>query len=162
MALAFDALFIIATGILTGLVYTKVALGVAGDPDVFAGTGVLAAVIFCTLTRARGASGPLRVSTAAGRARAAVTTWVVTFLFLTFLAFTLKVSATFSRGAILSFFLMGLPLVTASRIAVPRAVARIGQANAYRGLDAIVLASSGYHGLATFLNELRVRGCGAM
>src|SRR4029077_19016011 len=81
---------------------------------------------------------------------------------LAFLAFTLKVSASFSRGAILSFFFTGLPLVITSRIAMPRAVARIGQANAYRGLDAIVLASQGYQGLASFRGELRLRGWGAV
>jgi len=161
-ALALDALVIVGISVLTGLVYSQVALHVAGDPAVFAGTGALAAVIFCTLTRARGVSVPFQISTAAGRARAAAATWVVTFLFLAFLAFTLKVSASFSRGAILSFFFTGLPLVITSRIAMPRAVARIGQANAYRGLDAIVLASQGYQGLAGFLSELRIRGCGAV
>lgn len=160
-ALAFDALIVICTSVLTGIIYTRLALGQAGDTAVFAGTGGLAALIFCTLMRARGASRPLRVSTASGRARSAITIWIVTFLSLIFVAFALKVSASFSRGAILSFFLAGLPLIVASRIAVPRAVARIGQATAYRGLDAIVLAARGYPGLADFLNEFRLGGCGS-
>ena len=159
--LEFDALIITCTSLLTGNVYTQAALGHAGDSAVFAGTGALASLIFCTLMRARGASRPLRVSTAAGRARAAVTIWIVTFLSLIFVAFALKVSASFSRGAILTFFFAGLPLIVASRIAVPRTVARIGQANAYRGLDAIVLAARGYPGLAGFLNEFRLGGCGS-
>ena len=158
-ALAGDALIIIFASVATGLIYTSAALGVAGDPAVFAGTGALAAAIFCAITRLQATNAPFRVSTGIGRARAAAATWLATFLFLVFLAFTLKVSASFSRGAILSFFVAGLPLVVASRIALPRAVAHIGRANAYRGLDAIALVAHGNQSLSLFLSELRLRGC---
>jgi len=113
------------------------------------------------MTRIRGTAAPFRISTSAGRGRAAAATWLGTFLFLTFLGFTLKISEAFSRGAVLSFFFSGLPLVVASRMIVPRIVARIGQANAYRGLEAIVLAARGSSGLSLFLAEIRSRGCAA-
>jgi undecaprenyl-phosphate galactose phosphotransferase/putative colanic acid biosynthesis UDP-glucose lipid carrier transferase len=160
-ALACDALVIVSSSLVAGVIYSWLAFGSAGDAGVFAGTGALAAAVFCAITRIRGTAAPYRVSSPGGRARAAAATWIGTFLFLTFLAFTLKVSESFSRGAVLSFFFTGLPLVVVSRIGAPRIVAQIGQTSAYRGLDAIVLAARNNAGVTPFLDELRRRGCAA-
>jgi Undecaprenyl-phosphate glucose phosphotransferase len=65
----------------------------------------------------------------------------------------------FSRGAIFSFFLAGIPTVAATRIYVPRFLARTLYANAYRGSEVIIAAARGSSALPQISQELRARGC---
>ncbi len=161
-SLVIDAFLIVAVSVATGVAYELASRGVIGDPVAYAATGALVAAIYCGVTRILGTANALRVSTGFGRARMALTAWSSTFLFLVFLAFALKVSENFSRGAILSLYAVGLGVVVASRIFAPRLLAQIGEANAYRGLEVIVVASGEEPELARFLAQLRRQGCSAI
>jgi len=65
----------------------------------------------------------------------------------------------FSRGAVFSFFLAGIPVVAATRVYVPRFLARTLYANAYRGSEIIIAAARGSSALPQISQELRARGC---
>src|SRR5438105_5910120 len=80
-ALACDAMVIVAASVFAGSIYSWLVHGDIGDSGVFAGTGALAATIFCAVTHIRGSAAPYRVSSAAGRGRAGAATWIATFLF---------------------------------------------------------------------------------
>jgi undecaprenyl-phosphate galactose phosphotransferase/putative colanic acid biosynthesis UDP-glucose lipid carrier transferase len=158
-SLAIDALLIIATSIATGVIYHLIDLQRVGDPVVFLGTGAFVAAVFCGVTRILGTAKGLQVSTALGRARIAVTVWGSTFLFLAFLAFSLKIGAGFSRGAVLSFAFAGLGVVVLSRVFTPRLLAQAGATGAHRGHEVVVLAAAGELERHVLMEALRREGC---
>ena len=158
-ALLIDGAGIFMLSLLSGMAYNFIVFRNLGEPSVFAGTGVLVAVIFCGTSRFLGTSQRTTVSRGSGRARLALTAWIMTFLFLVFVAFSLKIGAQFSRGAILSFFVLGMPMVVASRVFAPRILARTLYANAYRGSEVILATSQESASQETISHELRARGC---
>src|SRR5208282_1019375 len=106
-----------------------------------------------------GNAHPMNASRDAGRARSALTTWMATFLFLSVVAFSLRIGTLFSRGAVFSFFLTGIPVVVATRVLIPRFLARTLYANAYRGSEVIIVAHRTDPAVAHISSELRARGC---
>ena len=157
-ALAIDALLIVLTSVVAGGLYLEIAFGTAGDLTVLLGIGAIFAAFFCALTRLKEAAEPLKLSSATARVRSAVAAWTMTFFFLVTLAFALKVSAVFSRGAMLSFFFSGLGVVVASRVYGPGLVARLGAYRGLKGVEPIVIASSGYASRSDFLFALGRQG----
>jgi undecaprenyl-phosphate galactose phosphotransferase/putative colanic acid biosynthesis UDP-glucose lipid carrier transferase len=158
-ALALDGLAIFLLGAFAGTGYQILAFGNVGSPRIYAGTGFLVAVIFCGATRLLSSTHFSSISYDLGRARLAVIAWMSTFIFLILVAFSLKIGTVFSRGAIFSFFFAGLPLVIATRVFVPRMLARTIYANAYRGSEVVIAAPRGNGALAHISYELRARGC---
>jgi Undecaprenyl-phosphate glucose phosphotransferase len=159
LALAIDSLFIIATSLITGVGFLSASRGQTGDIPVLAGTGVIVAVMFCGLVLLQSARDPLASATRLGRARMAAVSWIATFLFLVVLAFTMKVSAQFSRGAIFSFFTAGIVVAVSSRIATPRFLARLMKSSTYRGQDALIVSPAGYEPADAVAGELAQLGC---
>ena len=162
VALAIDAILIVLTSALTGIAYQRIALGAPGDLTVLLGTGAIVAAIFCALMRLTAAADPLRVSSGFGRAGAAVTAWVLTFLFLGVLAFALKISDSFSRGSIFCFFIAGQGVVIASRVLAPRLLSHLGASYALRGTDAILIGPEDSREASSLAHELRRQGCGSI
>jgi Undecaprenyl-phosphate glucose phosphotransferase len=158
-ALFVDGLVIFLLGSITGTAYQILAFNMLGDPSIYAGTAFLVAVIFCGTTRLLGGARPMNASRGIGRARSALTTWAATFLFLMVVAFSLRIGTIFSRGAVFSFFLIGAPIIVATRVLVPRALARTRYANAYRGSEVIIVAPQGHPVLGPISSDLRARGC---
>ncbi len=158
-ALIFDGLIIFLLGALTGTAYQVFAFGQIGTPSIYAGTGLIVAIVFCGLTRVMSSAHHVGASRDVGRARSALTAWAMTFLALILVAFSLRIGTVFSRGAIFSFFLAGIPTVVVTRVYVPRFLARTLYANAYRGSEVIIAAARGSSALSQISHELRARGC---
>jgi Undecaprenyl-phosphate glucose phosphotransferase len=158
-ALLIEGLILFLLGAFTGTAYQIVAFGSYGTPSIYAGTGLIVAVVFCGATRVMSSANPVQASRDMGRARSAVTAWIATFLLLVLVAFSLRIGTVFSRGAVFGFFLAGLPTVAATRIYVPRFLARTLYVNAYRGSEVIIAATRGASGLGEISQELRARGC---
>lgn len=158
-ALSIEGAGIFALGILTGALYHLVAFGAFGDAGVYGGVGFLSAVFYCGAIRVLASTHPLGVSRDADRARRALTTWIAVFLILAAVAFSLKIGATLSRGASLSLFAAGIPLVTAARVFVPRILARTRYARAYRGNEVLIAAPRGTASLQRISQQLRDQGC---
>ncbi len=152
-------LAIVLLSLATGIGYERIEHSKLGDPSTFIGTGGLVAIIYCAMTRFFGGANPLDVSRASGRARTAAVAWVSTFLFLAFIAFTMKVGQAFSRGAVLSLFTLGLPLVIAMSVLVPRIVARTLSANALRTSDVILVGPHAASEISSLSSDLRAHGC---
>lgn len=160
--LAIDALLIVLTSVVTGFLYQRIALGIYGDLTVLLGTGASAAACFCAIARIAEVTDPLKVSSAVGRARLAVVAWMCTGFFLVALAFALKISAGFSRGAVLGFFFVGLAVVVASRVFVPRALAQWSERVAFRSVEPIIIAGAGAAEAAELSSEIERQGCRAV
>jgi len=154
-----DGLIIVALSLLSGIGYEQFEHSSLGDVSTFVATGVLVAIIYCGMTRFFGGANPLDVSRASGRARTAAVAWVGTFLLLAFIAFTMKAGQAFSRGAVLSLFALGLPFVIATRVFVPRVLARTLSANALRASDVILVGPNGASEISSLSAELRAQGC---
>jgi undecaprenyl-phosphate galactose phosphotransferase/putative colanic acid biosynthesis UDP-glucose lipid carrier transferase len=158
LALSFDALLILVTGIVTGAAYQEIVFSRIVDPSSLISTGAIVAAVFCAITKLS-ASEPLRVSSGYERARGAVTAWTVTFLLLALAAFSLKISAHFSRGMFFSFFATGFVVVVPSRVWTPRFLSKIANAQAYRGIEPIIIAPVGSPGAAALAAEFLRRSC---
>ncbi len=159
VALAVDAAIIVATSVATGMIYQLAVRGTPGYPAGFAAVGIMVAVLFCGLVRVQTSRDQRAGTTRLGRARMAATAWIATFLFLVVLAFGMKISENFSRGAIFLFFAAGLASVTVSRVATPRLLARWMKNTAYRGAEVLVVAPSQGGAADALLSELAQQGC---
>jgi Undecaprenyl-phosphate glucose phosphotransferase len=71
----------------------------------------------------------------------------------------MKVGQSFSRGAVLSLFILGLPVVVAMRVFVPRVLARTLTANALRTSDIILVGPNAAPEIARLSSELWAHGC---
>ncbi len=141
-ALAIDAVLIIAVSVASGRVFHLIAYDANGDTENFFATGVITAILFCSFLRIWGTKYTAYGSSGFNRIRNGIIAWCITFIILLVLAFTMKVSAVFSRGTIFSFFGAGLIAVSLSRFFVPRWLANVSFANAYRGLEPLIFAPS--------------------
>ncbi|HXC56152.1 MAG TPA: exopolysaccharide biosynthesis polyprenyl glycosylphosphotransferase [Rhizomicrobium sp.] len=158
-ALAIDAAVIVALSIASGALFQSLSHGAAGDIQTFAATGAIVSVLFCGLVRWQAPRDVRASATRLGRVRMAATAWITTFLFLIVLAFGMKISAQFSRGAIFSFFLAGFAGVSISRAATPRILARWLDGSAYRGMEVLIVAPHTAKGLTQLRAELARQGC---
>ncbi|MEI9886057.1 MAG: exopolysaccharide biosynthesis polyprenyl glycosylphosphotransferase [Rhizomicrobium sp.] len=158
-ALVIDALVIVALSVITGTLFQAAVRGTPGDVSGFAATGAIVAVLFCGLVRLQTPRDVQGSATRLGRARMAAIAWITTFMFLVVLAFGMKISAQFSRGAIFSFFLVGLAGVAVSRAGTPRLLARWFANTAYRGLEVLIVAPHRAAGMVALCAELKRQGC---
>ena len=105
---AIDLVLIVSIGVLAGVAYQWSFLGVVPGIGKYAAIGVLA---FTNLSAILAARGDYRVDNLANffrQARDLTLAWSGVFLVLLGTAALLKVAEEFSRGAILSFFVLGL------------------------------------------------------
>ena len=103
-----DLVLIISIGVLAGVAYQWSFLGIVPGIGKYAAIGVLA---FTNLSAILAARGDYRVDNLANffrQARDLTLAWSGVFLVLLGTAALLKVAEEFSRGAILSFFVLGL------------------------------------------------------
>lgn len=116
LAMLCDALIIIAMGIGSGVAYHLETIGISGDVEQFAGFAAVVAALFIAAAKSRDAyelSELLNFKTQIWRVSI---NWVVIFLFLTSVAFAMKVGGNFSRGATLSFAASGILALIGARV----------------------------------------------
>jgi len=102
-----DAMVIVGLAVLSGLAYHLVVYGEAGPVDLYLHLGIGVGALRLLLSRSLATDMRRPGSTI----RKEFQLWTVTFLIVIAFAFLLKVSADYSRGAILLFYALGLPLL---------------------------------------------------
>lgn len=137
-ALACDAAVIVFAAIAAGAGYQLIAYSQIGNPAPFFDTGLLIAALFCGISRFKAQHLPFGTSLAHERARAALSSWAGAFAFFLFIAFTMKIGTSFSRGAILSFFVVGAAGAVVSRVNAPILMARTLKRASLAGPDVIL------------------------
>lgn len=150
-----DAALIVLLSIVCGVCYHLAILGWRGDISVFVGAGVLVSVLFCGILRFKALKLPFGVSSAYERAKAGLSSWLAAFALFLFITFTMKVGTTLSRGAILSFFLIGACGILISRVQVPILLKRLLRRNALDGGDVTIVGPSGHPICAGLYGDLR-------
>jgi Undecaprenyl-phosphate glucose phosphotransferase len=117
MVFTVDAVLVIAISLFVGIGYNWFILGFipANTIQTYSAIGVLTLTNVSAVLAARGDYRMSNLASFSRQARDLVIIWVGVFLILVGVAFSLKVSANFSRGAVLSFFALGLGGVIAWR-----------------------------------------------
>ena len=159
LSLLTTAVLILVTSIFAGTFYIFASGQRYVGVTQFCGTGLLIAVIFCAALRLSGGHQPLKTSHIFGRARSAVVAWVTSFAFFLAIAFTFKFGTELSRGAAISFFLMGLVTVTSSHMHVPMLLARLLRSGAFMHRDIIVVGACGDPAIKRLIAGFQQGGC---
>lgn len=158
-ALAVDAIVIILTSLTVGVVFHRLTRDQTGDILAFIATGAIVATLFCATIRIRGHHNRRPDTTGLRRINTALVVWTLVFLFLIAIAFSLKISAQFSRGTIFFFYLTGLATVSVSRWAAPQILAQWAVTNAYRGQEIMIVSPRADRGTQLLRNTLERQGC---
>src|SRR3974390_769508 len=127
IALASDAVIILSSGIVSGILYNLEMFNSnpAGDVPHFLGAAAVVAALFVSVMKGHGLYDPAEVVNLKAQIGSIVSTWLGVFLFLAGAVFALKIGDQFSRGTILLFFTTGLGLLVLHRI-LYRALLRRG------------------------------------
>jgi Undecaprenyl-phosphate glucose phosphotransferase len=151
-----EGVVIVLTGVASGILYSMVALGNRGAAPAFAGTAVFVAVFFC---------GSMRIIESSRRFRTRLTAlrdefvaWISVFLLLAFFAFSMKAGESFSRGAVLTFFVSGFAAAEIFRSTAPRFVAKIYGRRAFGWNDVLLVGSSNAPGMEILKQEVYAAG----
>ena len=110
-----DALLIIAMSILSSVAYHLEMIGTPGDLEKFGGFGAVVAALFIALGKSGNLYNLSELLNFKFQVWRITIKWLAIFLFLTAVAFTMKVGEDFSRGATLSFAFSGLAALIGSR-----------------------------------------------
>lgn len=151
-----EGAIIVLTGIASGILYSVVALGNNGAAPAYAGTAVFVAVLFCGSMRIVEGSRRLRTRWTALRDESVA--WVSVFLLLAFFAFSMKVGDSFSRGAVLTFFVSGFVAVQLYRSIAPRFVAKFYGRRAFGWNDVLLVGNSNAQGLDFLKQQVYAAG----
>ncbi|MCK1536073.1 undecaprenyl-phosphate glucose phosphotransferase [Bradyrhizobium sp. 171] len=150
MAVA-DAALIVISGIGCAVGYLLSTTGVISKADVYAAASVLVAINFILLTLVQQGYRLRTITDLPRTLRRTTATWTGLFGALLAIAFTMKVSEEFSRGATISFYLVGLAVLLAWKIAAARWTTHGLRTGAFANGRAIMIAE---FGLATSSNAV--------
>lgn len=146
-----DAALIVISGIGCAVGYHLAAAGRLGKTDIYTVASVLVAINFVLLTIVQQGYRLKAVADLPRTFRATLATWTGLFGALLAIAFTMKVSDEFSRGTTISFYLTGLTVLLAWKIAAARFTAHGLRTGAFANGRAIMIAE---FGLATSSNTV--------
>jgi len=142
-----------------GVVYSQLVRGYTGDLAVFFGNGVLVAALFSGAMRARDANRGLRRPREFESLRDLFFIWSGVFLFIGFVWFFLKLDPTYSRGALVSFFVLGFVAVGAARAKAPELIATYYHPRRFAGHHVLLIGAKGEPALSALNTELGFTGC---
>jgi putative colanic acid biosynthesis UDP-glucose lipid carrier transferase len=117
VAMICDVLLISLVSVLSGVGYHFGTVGSTGDVTQFLGFAAIVAVLFITIGKSRDIYKLSELLNLRSQIRKVATTWAAVFLFLTAIAFVMKVGGSFSRGVVLLFAGSGLMALVAARVA---------------------------------------------
>jgi Undecaprenyl-phosphate glucose phosphotransferase len=155
-----DLVIIVGTSVLTGMAYHILFFQSFGSVPTFLGIGVLIYINFSAILAARGAYRPQNLAIFPKQARETVAVWLFVFLLLSLVAFSLKVSDEYSRGATIAFFTLGLSAITIWRFFIARFISRALAEGTFAQQKFILIAEEGQLAGSHTVNELK--RCGYM
>ena len=117
---AFDCVWIIGLSAVVEFGYHAIAIKERGDVAAAIGSGIIVAVLFCTILNSRGLYRPSKLLSTNFKIGEALLIWTWMFVCFAAVAFALKVGSLFSRGTVLLFFGIGLLAVAVSRAGLAR------------------------------------------
>ncbi|MGY4458010.1 hypothetical protein [Bradyrhizobium sp. LB13.1] len=154
-----DGVLIVTCGVACAVAYHLFSRSAAiGNADVYAAASLLVAINFGLLVTVQQGYRLKSITNMRRQWRIAATTWTGVFAALLALAFTMKVSDEFSRGAILSFYLVGLTVLLVWKAIASRWTARALREGAFANSRIVVIAEMGLPASSAAMMELCQHG----
>ncbi|MEY9754635.1 undecaprenyl-phosphate glucose phosphotransferase [Bradyrhizobium sp. IC4060] len=153
-----DATLIVVSGIGCAVGYLLATAGVVGKPEIYAAASILVAINFVLLTIVQQGYQIKTITDRPRTFRMTLTTWTGLFGALLAIAFTMKVSEGFSRGATISFYLVGLFLLLAWKTVAARWTAHALRSGAFANGRAIMIAEFGLASSSNAVDDLGQHG----
>ena len=138
-----DAVLILLSCVVSGVVYHSLAEGQTGDPLEYLGTAAVVSALFCSLMKIRGLYSPAELLNFKAQFQGLALVWLTVFLFLAGIVFALKVGKDFSRGAYLSFATSGLLSLIALRVFWHDLLTRGVAGSKFSGRDIVLVTAGG-------------------
>src|SRR5665647_485814 len=154
LALAGDLLVILAASLFSGIGYQWLFLNNTGDPETFLAIGALVFANFFALTRAQQNYQVTNLINFARQIRYVSLNWIFIFFVLIAVAFTLKITQTFSRGSTLSFLAIGWTGLISYRGLLARYLKRALNDGAFAKHKIILISERGQQATSRALAEL--------
>jgi len=158
VVLCSDVVIIVGVSILSGMFYHLVVFSHVGLLETSFGFGALTAVNFSAIMAARGRYKPETLSTAWKQVAETSKVWLFAFFLLSLVAFSLKVSETYSRGATLTFFAVGWLAIAGWRLLIARLVAESLADGGFAEQKTILIAEHGQLDGSNLVDELKQYG----
>jgi len=116
----FDLVWIVALGVIVGLLYDHMAFGGNSTAQNHLGSAIAVATLYSAFGHAAGLYRGSNLLRLRWEVEHAILVWLMAFVCLSSIAFLLKTGAAFSRGEILLFFTSGILASAAMRLLVAR------------------------------------------
>ena len=155
--LTVDIILVVAVSLLAGIGYNWLFLGhvPANAIQTYAALGVLTLINVSAILAARGQYRLSSLLSFYRQVRDLVIIWVGVFLILVGVAFSLKVSANFSRGAALTFFSLGLGGMIAWRRFLAQFLRQALSAGAFAPRNVILIGERSRLAASRAISEMR-------
>ncbi len=153
-----DTVFIVILALGAGIAFQEVFRGVHGPIIDFASIGFTVALLFAAVARLMAGQRSTTLTNSFDRVRDAAQAWTLSLAALVFILYALKAGSETSRGAVLSFFLIGLPAVAAWRVFTPIAIAPVMRKAGSGSRECIVIGDAADPLLQKFASELLANG----
>jgi Undecaprenyl-phosphate glucose phosphotransferase len=155
--LTVDIILVVAVSLLAGIGYNWLFLGLipANAIQTYAALGVLTLTNVSAILAARGQYRLSSLLSFYRQARDLVIIWVGVFLILVGVAFSLKASANFSRGAALTFFALGLGGMIAWRRFLAQFLGYALSAGAFAPRNVILIGERSRLAASQAISEMR-------
>lgn len=153
-----DVLIVVVCGLASSMAYYWHSTGVTGPIGVNAAASMLVAINFVLLLAVRNGYRLSSVIDASRQIRLSLTIWTSVFATLLVLAFSMKISENFSRGATISFYFTGLFGLIAWKAVASRWASRLLKNGQFANSRIVVIAEQGHAASSQSLHELRRHG----
>ncbi len=140
-----DGVIITAVSLLTNIGYQAILGNPRANVEVALAVGILVFANFCALLIAQHNYRPTYLINFGRQLRYVTLTWWLIFTFLAGIAFTLKIAETFSRGAVLLFFVVGWMSLVGFRRAVSQGLKRALERGGFAERKIILISEPGYN-----------------
>ncbi|SDT59707.1 undecaprenyl-phosphate glucose phosphotransferase [Bradyrhizobium canariense] len=153
-----DYVFIVLASLVFSLTYHLIATGDINNEKAFFSIGIIVAANFTAMMAARRNYRLKNLTLLTRQARDTIIIWCGVFGTLTVVAFTLKVSNEFSRGAATLFFAGGLATLLSWRYLVANRISHALANGSFARKKIIIITERGLNASSRPLNELRRYG----
>jgi Undecaprenyl-phosphate glucose phosphotransferase len=150
-----ELFIVVAASVLSGVGYHWIFLDAVGSIVTFLGVGLLVFVNFSAISAARRNYRPSELLNFRRQVRDVTLTWTFVCLMLLAVAFSLKITEGFSRGASITFFVIGWSAIVAWRGYASHFLARAMADGAFAERKILLLAEEDQLAKSTTLFELR-------
>jgi len=153
-----DTVLFVAISVAAGIGYHLFLVGAPGPVLDFIYTGLIVAVFFTGIERILAFHRPISLTNSFARFRDAAQVWTLAFTGLLLCLFALKAGSNLSRGSVLLFFLVGLPLVGIWRALIPPVLSRFAHKTGHAERECILIGDRRDTTLDSFAVELTNSG----